>query len=68
MMRIVARNCNMALERKVEALLDLRPDIAAISDHVPVVLQRRIMSAAGAAQPENDRSPEDVCLAGPWRL
>lgn len=32
MMRIVAWNCNMALERKVEALLDLRPDIAVISE------------------------------------
>ena len=32
MMRIVAWNCNMALDRKVEALLDLRPDIAVISE------------------------------------
>jgi exodeoxyribonuclease-3 len=32
MMRIVAWNCNMALERKVEALLDLRPDIAVVSE------------------------------------
>jgi hypothetical protein len=29
--RIVAWNCNMALERKVEALLDLAPDVAVIS-------------------------------------
>ncbi|MBV8188390.1 MAG: endonuclease/exonuclease/phosphatase family protein [Alphaproteobacteria bacterium] len=31
-MRIVAWNCNMALERKIEALLALDPDIAVISE------------------------------------
>jgi exodeoxyribonuclease-3 len=31
-MRIVAWNCNMALERKAEVLLELRPDIAIISE------------------------------------
>jgi hypothetical protein len=31
-MRIVAWNCNMALDRKVEGLLALRPDIAVVSE------------------------------------
>ena len=31
-MRLVAWNCNMALHRKVDALLALRLDIAVISD------------------------------------
>src|SRR5260370_29387655 len=31
-MRIVAWNCNMALQRKVKGLLDLAPDIAVISE------------------------------------
>jgi exodeoxyribonuclease III len=31
-MRIVAWNCNMALDRKVERLLALRPDIAVVSE------------------------------------
>ena len=31
-MRLIAWNCNMALHRKVEALLALRPDIAVISE------------------------------------
>jgi exodeoxyribonuclease-3 len=31
-MRLVAWNCNMALHRKVDALLSLRPDVAVISE------------------------------------
>ncbi|MBL6651499.1 MAG: hypothetical protein ISP49_07900, partial [Reyranella sp.] len=31
-MRVVAWNCNMALERKIDALLALAPDIAVISE------------------------------------
>jgi hypothetical protein len=31
-MRLVAWNCNMALHRKADALLSLRPDIAVISE------------------------------------
>ena len=31
-MRLVAWNCNMALHRKVDALLALRPDVAVISE------------------------------------
>jgi hypothetical protein len=31
-MRIVAWNCNMALDRKIDALLALRPDIAIVSE------------------------------------
>src|SRR5215470_6057468 len=31
-MRLVAWNCNMALERKAAALLALRPDIAVVSE------------------------------------
>ncbi len=31
-MRLVAWNCNMALDRKIEALLRLRPDVAVISE------------------------------------
>src|SRR5687767_14040011 len=42
MMRIVAWNCNMALERKVETLLDLRPHIAVISECAqPEILRSR---------------------------
>ena len=31
-MRLVAWNCNMALHRKVDALMALRPDVAVISE------------------------------------
>src|SRR6266446_4656464 len=31
-MRIVASNCNMALERKIDVLLDLAPDIAVVCE------------------------------------
>jgi hypothetical protein len=31
-MRLVAWNCNMALHRKIDALLSLRPDVAVISE------------------------------------
>ena len=31
-MRIVAWNCNMALHRKIDALLDLQPDVAVVSE------------------------------------
>ena len=31
-MRIVAWNCNMALDRKIDALLALKPDIAIVAE------------------------------------
>ena len=41
-MRLVAWNCNMALHRKVDALLSLKPDIAVIGEcAMPDVLRRR---------------------------
>jgi len=41
-MRLVAWNCNMALHRKVDALLALRPDIAVISECAePIRLRTR---------------------------
>lgn len=51
-MRIVAWNCNMALERKIGALLDLRPDIAVISECArPELLRSRSRSAWLQADP-----------------
>ncbi len=51
-MRIVAWNCNMALERKVETLLALRPDIAIVSECAePGRLQARSTSAWLEATP-----------------
>ncbi len=41
-MRLVAWNCNMALHRKFEALLDLAPDIAIVSETAnPAILAER---------------------------
>lgn len=41
-MRLIAWNCNMALHRKVDALLTLRPDIAVISECAcPKILAQR---------------------------
>ena len=43
-MRLVAWNCNMALHRKFDALLALRPDVAIISG---TVLQERFYRRLG---------------------
>ncbi|MFM9941504.1 MAG: hypothetical protein ACKVP7_18625 [Hyphomicrobiaceae bacterium] len=51
-MRLVAWNCNMALHRKVDALLALRPDIAVISECAePIRLRARSASDWLEAEP-----------------
>src|SRR6266853_4210677 len=49
-MRIVAWNCNMALDRKVEGLLALKPDIAVISE----CAEPERMLSRGASWMESD--------------
>ncbi|MGI9500761.1 MAG: endonuclease/exonuclease/phosphatase family protein, partial [Geminicoccaceae bacterium] len=43
-MRLIAWNCSMALHRKVEALLALRPDIAVIAECAEPERLRRLSS------------------------
>ena len=51
-MRLVAWNCNMALHRKIDALLDLEPDIAVIGECAsPATLRRRGSSDWLEAEP-----------------
>jgi len=77
-MRIVAWNCNMALERKVARLLDLAPDVAVISECAePERLKARSRSAWMEGEPVCiGRNPRKglavfafgayaVCLAAP---
>jgi hypothetical protein len=46
-MRIVAWNCNMAFDRKVEDLLALRLDVAVISECAGACHRRDILQPAG---------------------
>jgi exodeoxyribonuclease III len=51
-MRVVAWNCNMALHRKFDALLSLRPDVAIISECAePERLRQRLDFKALSAEP-----------------
>ena len=51
-MRLVAWNCNMALHRKLAALLTLRPDVAVLSECAsPERLAERLGAGALGCEP-----------------